>query len=64
MPTSPDGSKGGGRRALDAEGIVLLPGGGYWISDEYGPGLFRFDAQARLTETVLPPPALLPFQGA
>ena len=63
VPTSPDGSKGGGRRALDAEGIVLLPGGGYWISDEYGPGLFRFDAQARLMETVLPPPALLPFQG-
>jgi hypothetical protein len=29
-----------------------------------GRAFFGFDAQARLTETVLPPPALLPFQGA
>ena len=64
VPTSPVGSKGSGRRSLDAEGIALLPGGGFWVSDEYGPGIFRFDAEARLMETILPPPALLPFQGA
>ena len=63
VPQSPSNSIGGGRRSLDAEGLVLAPGGGYWVSDEYGPGVFRFDAQARLEETILPPDALLPRQG-
>ena len=64
VPQSPANSMGGGRRSLDAEGLVLAPGGGYWVSDEYGPAVFRFDAQARLEETILPPDALLPRQGA
>jgi 2',3'-cyclic-nucleotide 2'-phosphodiesterase (5'-nucleotidase family) len=64
VPQSPATSLGGGRRSLDAEGLVLAVDGGYWVTDEYGPGLFRFDAQARLLETILPPAALLPVQGA
>jgi 2',3'-cyclic-nucleotide 2'-phosphodiesterase (5'-nucleotidase family) len=64
VPQSPVTSIGGGRRALDPEGLVLTADGGYWVSDEYGPGLFRFDAQAKLLETILPPAALLPVQGA
>lgn len=64
VPQAPAGSIGGGRRSLDAEGLVLAGDGGYWVSDEYGPALFRFDAQARLLETILPPAALLPVQGA
>jgi 2',3'-cyclic-nucleotide 2'-phosphodiesterase (5'-nucleotidase family) len=64
VPQSPTNSIGGGRRALDAEGLVLTADGGYWVSDEYGPGLFRFDAQANLLETILPPAALRPVQGA
>lgn len=64
VPQSPAGSIGGGRRSLDAEGLVLAPGGGYWVTDEYGPGLFRFDAQAALLDTILPPAALVPKQGA
>ncbi len=63
VPQSPATSIGAGRRSLDAEGLVLAPGGGYWVTDEYGPGLFRFDAQANLIETILPPAALLPVQG-
>lgn len=63
VPQSPANSMGGGRRSLDAEGLVLAPGGGYWVSDEYGPAVFRFDAQARLEETIVPD-ALLPRQGA
>ena len=64
VPTSAAGSKGGGRRSMDPEGIALMPDGGFWISDEYGPGLYRFDRQANLISTVLPPPALLPYQGS
>jgi hypothetical protein len=55
VPQSPANSIGGGRRSLDAEGLVLAPEGGYWVSDEYGPAVYRFDPQARLEETILPP---------
>jgi 5'-nucleotidase / UDP-sugar diphosphatase len=64
VPQSPAGSIGGGRRSLDAEGLVLTADGGYWVSDEYGPAVFRFDSSARLLETILPPAALLPVQGS
>ncbi len=32
---------------LDAEGIVALPDGTFWISDEYGPFLAHYDATGR-----------------
>jgi 5'-nucleotidase / UDP-sugar diphosphatase len=64
VPQSPAGSIGGGRRSLDAEGLVLTADGGYWVSDEYGPAIFRFNSEARLMETILPPAALLPTQGS
>lgn len=60
LPQSPAASIGGGRLSLDAEGIVLLPDGGFWISDEYGPAIYRFNAAGELQETLLPPAALLP----
>lgn len=63
FPQSPSGSIGGGRRSLDPEGIAFVSGGGYWISDEYGPGVYRFDAEARLQELFLQPNAILPYQG-
>jgi 5'-nucleotidase/UDP-sugar diphosphatase len=64
VPQSPATSVGGGRRSLDAEGLVLAPDGGYWVSDEYGPALFRFNAAGELQETILPPAALVPKVGA
>jgi 5'-nucleotidase/UDP-sugar diphosphatase len=63
FPQSPAGSIGGGRRSLDPEGIAFVSGGGYWISDEYGPGIYRFDAEARLQELFLRPNAVVPYQG-
>lgn len=57
VPQSPANSIGGGRRSLDAEGLVLAADGGYWVSDEYGPAVFRFDARAHLQATWLPPEA-------
>ena len=63
-PQSRTNSLGGGRRAIDAEGIVLAPGGAFFISDEYGPAVFKFSASGDLEATFLPPPALVPKNGA
>lgn len=63
LPQSLTNSIGGGRLSFDPEGIVLLSGGGLWISDEYGPVVYRFDATDTLVDTVLPPAALLPRYG-
>ena len=64
LPQSPAGSIGGGRLSLDPEGLVLAPDGGFWVSDEYGPALYRFNAAGELQETMLPPAALLPRNAA
>lgn len=64
LPQSPTNSIGGGRLSLDGEGLVLAPDGGFWVSDEYGPAIYRFDASGSLVETLLPPAALLPRNAA
>ncbi len=33
-----------GRVSIDAESLVLLPDGGFFIGDEYGPYIYRFSA--------------------
>lgn len=33
---------------VDSEGIAAVPGGGFWIGDEYGPSLLRVDADGRV----------------
>lgn len=54
---------GGGKWSLDPEGIVLAPGGSWYVSDEYGPFIYRFDSAGAL-QTVLPlPEAFLPKEG-
>lgn len=32
----------------------------FWISDEYGPYIYRFDGSGRLVQTIQPPQAILP----
>jgi hypothetical protein len=49
-----------GRLAIDAEGIVQMPDGSFFVSDEYGPYLFRFSAEGRLLGATRPPEALIP----
>ncbi|MFB7877334.1 esterase-like activity of phytase family protein [Nocardia sp. NPDC056064] len=39
---------------LDPEGLVALPDGTFWVSDEYGPFLVHFDAQGREIERLVP----------
>ncbi|WP_246536321.1 esterase-like activity of phytase family protein [Saccharopolyspora endophytica] len=38
----------------DPEGLVALPDGTFWISDEYGPFITRFGADGRAIERVSP----------
>ncbi|MGW4738107.1 esterase-like activity of phytase family protein [Nocardia xishanensis] len=39
---------------LDPEGLVALPDGTFWVSDEYGPFLVHFDATGKEIERLAP----------
>jgi len=43
---------------LDGEGLVAMPDGTFWVSDEYGPFIVHFDANGKELER------LSPFDGA
>lgn len=46
--------------SMDPEGLVKNPGGGYFVSDEYGPSIRQFRADGVLVRTFTPPSNLLP----
>lgn len=52
-----------GRLSLDAEGIVRRPDGTLYVSDEYGPFIYRFSADGNLLSVVDSPASLLPQRG-
>ncbi len=65
-PQSLPGGLGGGKWSLDPEGIAFAPSGasGSWyISDEYGPFIYRFDNTGALLGTLPLPSALIPRIG-
>ena len=39
---------------VDTEGIVRLAGGGFWLSEEYGPSLIRVGADGVVSERLVP----------
>ena len=45
---------------LDAEGLVLNADGSFWISDEYGPYIYRFDETGKMIAAIRPPDAFIP----
>jgi hypothetical protein len=49
-----------GRVAVDAEAIVLMPDGSFFVSDEYGPYIYRFSAQGKMLSAIRPPEAITP----
>ncbi|MBZ9812913.1 esterase-like activity of phytase family protein [Mesorhizobium sp. CA7] len=59
MPMLPEAN---GKLALDDEAIVRLPDGTMFISDEYGPNIYRFSAEGRLMSATQPPAALVPMR--
>lgn len=48
---------------IDAEGLVELPDGTIWVSDEYGPYIYRFTSTGELIQTIQPPAAILPLNA-
>ncbi|HXG49391.1 MAG TPA: esterase-like activity of phytase family protein [Methylomirabilota bacterium] len=65
-PQSLPGGLGGGKRSLDPEGIAYAAGsaGGSWyISDEYGPFVYHFDAAGALLGALPLPDAFIPRVG-
>ncbi|MCZ8546079.1 esterase-like activity of phytase family protein [Mesorhizobium qingshengii] len=60
MPMLPAATNG--KLALDNEAIVRLPDGSMFISDEYGPNIYRFSAEGRLMSATQPPAALVPMR--
>jgi hypothetical protein len=55
LPQAPNG-----RVSMDSESLVLLPDGGFFIGDEYGPYVYRFSADGRLVAAIRPPEAFIP----
>jgi hypothetical protein len=49
-----------GRISIDSESLALLPDGGFFIGDEYGPYVYRFSATGRLVAAIRPPEAFIP----
>lgn len=46
VPADPNG--------VDTEGLVVMPDGSFWASEEYRPSLLRIDAQGRCVERHVP----------
>ena len=55
------GAGPGGRRIpVDSEGLVLGSDGSFWVSDEYGPYIYKFSPRGRMTLAIRPPEAYIP----
>ncbi|MBI5387860.1 MAG: esterase-like activity of phytase family protein [Verrucomicrobia bacterium] len=63
-PQSPLASLGAGKWSLDAEGLVRTRDGGFYVSDEYGPLVYRFDSSGVLQDVLVSPAALIPKSGS
>lgn len=54
---------GGTRPSLDSEGLVLMPDGSMYVSDEYGDYIYHFTAEGNLIAAIPPPDAFLPIRN-
>ncbi len=46
--------------SIDSEALVRLADGGFFISDEYGPYIYRFSPEGRMLSAIQPPEAFIP----
>jgi hypothetical protein len=60
MPVLPQADNG--KISLDNEAVARLPDGTFFISDEYGPYIYRFSAEGKLLSATQPPAAWLPMR--
>ena len=55
MPAAPNGAI-----SLDAEAVVLMDDGTFFVGDEYGPYIYHFSAAGRMLSAIRPPEAFIP----
>jgi hypothetical protein len=55
MPQAPNGAI-----SLDAEAVVLMNDGTFFVGDEYGPYVYHFSAKGRMLSAIRPPEAFIP----
>jgi hypothetical protein len=55
LPQAPNG-----KIAVDDEGVVYPGDGTMWISDEYGPYVYHYNASGKLIGAIRPPEAFIP----
>jgi hypothetical protein len=55
MPQAPNGAI-----SLDAEAVVLMDDGTFFVGDEYGPYIYHFSAEGRMLSAIRPPEAFIP----
>jgi hypothetical protein len=48
--------------AMDSEAVAMPKGGEIWVSDEYGPYVYRFDAHGKMVAALRPPDAFIPMR--
>jgi hypothetical protein len=58
FPVMPQATNGG--ISLDAEAVVLMRDGTFFIGDEYGPYIYHFSATGRMLSAIRPPEAFIP----
>jgi hypothetical protein len=54
---------GNGHVSLDNEAVSPAAKGGFWVSDEYGPTIYRYNAKGRMTGAIRPPDAFIPMRN-
>lgn len=54
-PQAPNGAI-----SLDAEAVVLMDDGTFFVGDEYGPYIYHFSAEGRMLSAIRPPEAFIP----
>jgi hypothetical protein len=52
--------EGGKGISIDAEGLVLNNDGSFWVSDEYGPYIYKFSSAGIMQAAIRPPEAFIP----
>jgi hypothetical protein len=59
----PDLPSANGKISLDNEGVVLNADGSFWVSDEYGPGIYHVGADGTLLGAIHAPHAFIPLRN-
>ncbi|THW41471.1 outer membrane autotransporter [Aureobasidium pullulans] len=54
---------GGHRVSVDSEGLVLNSDGSFWVSDEYGPYIYKFSPSGKMLDAIRPPNATIPLRN-